>query len=192
MSSVNDILGNRLAGPASEQSAGQEMRRDKASSSEDSVEDGERSGSLREMVIKARRAMDLKGRVKDKLEEKVTAPAKIASGRAWQWSWFALIPSWGLSLIILDILWFGSLVTNLIAKPGEEWIPKKALAAGGDAGKLAGKAIGIVERMGLGLLNFIAFLIVMAVLAIIVWIADNTILVKVAETGVWVLEWVTK
>jgi hypothetical protein len=114
--------------------------------------------------------LNIRRRVREKaremVKEKVEIPAKMASSRAWQWAWWLLIPSWGLSLIVLDILWFGSLVTNLIAKPGEEWIPKKALAAGGDAGELAGKAIGIVERMGLGMLNLIAFFVVIGVLVI--------------------------
>lgn len=136
--------------------------------------------------------LNIRRRVREKaramVKEKVELPAKMASARAWQWAWYVLIPSWGLSLIVLDILWFGSLVTGLICKPGEEWIPKKAQAVAGDAGELAGKAIGIVERMGLGLLNAIAFFIVMAVLAILYFMADSLI-VKAVYYGTEVFEW---
>ena len=119
-------------------------------------------------------ALSARKKARSKVMEKAQAPTKMMSSRAWQMAWWSLIPSWGLSLIVLDILWFLSLVTGFVAKPGEEWIPKKALSVGGDAGKLAGQAMGIVERMGLIMLNFIAFIVIISIVVFIVWVSESS------------------
>jgi hypothetical protein len=49
----------------------------------------------------------------------------------------------------------------------------------------------LIDKIGLALLDFIVFFIVMAVLAILVWIADN-ILFKVLSTGVGAWEWIVE
>jgi len=122
-------------------------------------------GSLRQRVQAARQAMDLKAKAKQKLEEKVTAPAKAGTSRALQWAWLTLIPSFGLSLIYINIHVFLRFVfgEKLFCKLGEEWIPKQISAVGGEAGKRAGKSIGIVEVMGLLMLDLLVlFLILIA------------------------------
>ena len=134
--------------------------------------------SLREKVMAARRAMDIKQRAKDKIQEKVVAPVKTGTNNALRWAWMTLIPSFGLSLIYINLHVFLKMVfgEKLFCKLGDEWIPKPIKDAGGDAGKMGGKAIGIVEVMGLLMLDLAVFFIVFAVLAILVWIADNIVL----------------
>lgn len=133
--------------------------------------------SLRERVMQARRKMDIKQRAKDKIKEKITEPAKQGTNSILRWAWTTLIPSWGLSLIYINLHVFLKMVfgEKLFCKLGDEWIPKQIQTAGGDAGKTAGRAFGIVEVMGLVLLDLIAFFIIFAVLAILVWLADNIV-----------------
>ncbi|MDP2708503.1 MAG: hypothetical protein Q8O93_00405 [bacterium] len=129
--------------------------------------------SLRQRAMQARQALNLKERAKQKLEAKVTAPAKIATSNALRWAWLTLIPSFGLSLIYINIHVFLRMVLGekLFCKLGEEWIPKQVSAIGGEAGKGLGKSIGIVEVMGLVFLDLMAFFIILAVLGLLVMIA---------------------
>jgi len=129
-------------------------------------------GSLRQRVQAARQAMDLKAKAKQKLEEKVTAPAKAGTSRALQWAWLTLIPSFGLSLIYINIHVFLKAVfgEKLFCKLGEEWIPKPLAGAGGEAGKGLSKSIGIIEVMGLLFLDLVAFIIILTALGLVVMI----------------------
>lgn len=130
--------------------------------------------SLRQRVQSARQAMDLKQKAKDKIEEKVTAPARAATSNILRWAWGILIPSFGLSLIYINIHVFLRFVVGekLFCKLGEEWIPKQISAVGGEASKSVGKSIGIIEVMVLLFLDLLALLIIMSALGILVMIAD--------------------
>ena len=117
--------------------------------------------------------MDLKQKAKDKLEAKVAAPAKAVTNRALQWAWKALIPSWGLSLIYINIHVFLRMVVGekLFCKLGEEWIPKQISGVSGEASKSTSKSIGMIEVMGLVFLDLMAFFIILAALGLLVMIA---------------------
>ncbi|MCK4554877.1 hypothetical protein KAU19_08055 [Candidatus Parcubacteria bacterium] len=130
--------------------------------------------SLRQTVMAARRAMDVKQRAKDKIEEKVMAPARMGTNYALRWAWLTLIPSFGLSLLYINLHVFLKMVfgEKLFCKLGNEWIPKQAQAVGGEAGRAGGKTIGIVEVMGLLVLDLAAFLFIIAAIAILVLIID--------------------
>jgi hypothetical protein len=144
--------------------------------------------SLREKVMAARRAMDIKQRAKDKIKEKITEPVKMGTNRALQWAWTVLIPSFGLSLIYINTHVFLRWVfPSAFCKLGEEWMPKTVSEH--SSKNIAGTAFGIVEVMGLVLLDLVAFFIIFAIIAILVWLADN-IIVKVIIKGVEALQWV--
>jgi len=128
--------------------------------------------SLRQRIQAARQAMDLKAKAKQKLEEKVTAPAKAGTSNALRWAWLTLIPSFGLSLIYINIHVFLRMVVGekLFCKLGEEWIPKPLAGAGGEAGKGLSKSIGIIEVMGLLFLDLAVLIIVSGALGLIAMI----------------------
>ena len=130
-------------------------------------EGGDKSRSLRQRVQSARQAMDLKQRAKDKIEEKVTAPARAGTNRALQWAWKALLPSWGLSSIWINIHVFLRNVfgEKLFCKLGEEWLPKKAADAAGEAGKVVTKSAGLIEVMILIFIDVIIFFVIVSFVA---------------------------
>ena len=145
-----------------------QLRQEKLGSADkDRQADGE-SGSLRQRVQAARQALNLKEQAKKKLEEKVTAPARAATNRALQWAWKALILSWGLSSIWINIHVFLKSVfgEKLFCKLGDEWIPKEIAGASGEAGKTVGKAVGLVEIMVLAFIDIIIFFIIVGLFAL--------------------------
>jgi len=150
-----------------------QLRQEKLGSADkDRQADGE-SGSLRQRVQAARQALNLKEKAKQKLEEKVMAPAKQGTNWLLRWAWTSLVPSWGLSLIYINIHVFLRFVLGdkLFCKLGQEWLPKQISSVSGAPGEMAGKTIGIVEVMVLLILDLIAFFIVLAILALLVMIA---------------------
>ena len=151
-----------------------QLRQEKLGSADkDRQADGE-SGSLRQRVQAARQALNLKEQAKKKLEEKVAAPAKQGTNWLLRWAWTSLVvPSWGLSLIYINIHVFLRFVLGdkLFCKLGQEWLPKQISSVSGAPGEMAGKTIGIVEVMVLLILDLIAFFIVLAILALLVMIA---------------------
>jgi len=132
------------------------------------------SGSFRERWRAAKRAMDLKQKAKDKLEEKVTAPARAATSKLLQQAWINLIDSFGLTLIWINIHVFLRFVLGekLFCKLGDEWIPKQVSGAGGEAGKGLSKSIGIVEVMGLAMLDLLVMFVIFGTLGLIAMIVD--------------------
>jgi len=124
---------------------------------------GEKQQSLRQRYLAARQA-------KDKIAEKVTSPARAGTSKALRWAWMALIPSWGLSAIWLNLhvllkFIFGE---KLFCKLGDEWLPAKADAAAGEAGKTLKRGVGMIETMGLIFIDVIIFFVVMGLLTLII------------------------
>jgi len=111
-------------------------------------------------------------------EEKVAAPARAGTSRALQWAWRSLftvigfIP--GLIWINIHVLLKMIFGEKLFCKLGDEWIPKQVSAAGGEAGKMASRSIGIVEVMGLVFLDLMALLLILIALAVIFMLIDLT------------------
>lgn len=133
-----------------------------------------REQSLRERVMGARRALDLKERAKDKVEETVTAPLKMGSARLLQMAWFNLIPSFGLTLIWINIHAFMRMIPGLssaFCKIGDEWIPKEAKAITDEMGQM-GSAIGFLEKFGIVFLDIAAILILLILMATVMMILD--------------------
>ena len=173
---VENLMQNNptMSGSAQEQYAGREMRQNKMDN--DLSDQDEQPQSLRQRLVSARRAMDLKQRAKDKLEEKVTAPMRAGTSRLLQQSWLSILYTGGLSIIFLffyiNIHVFLRFVLGekIFCKLGDEWVPKKIKAMGGEAGKMGSRAIGIVEVMGLILLDVVVLSVVFVALALIIMI----------------------
>jgi len=147
----------------------QELNKEKrgAAGGEDGEETNNEPRSLRQRIAAARQAMDLKTKAKEKIEEKVVAPINKATGRALQWAWKSLIPSWGLSSIWINIHVFLKSVfgEKLFCKLGEEWMPKQATDAAGGAGKVLTKSAGLVEVMVLIFIDLIIFFVIVGLVA---------------------------
>lgn len=177
------LMGNTLR-PEQEPGAARELKGRRSGGGDEEGETG-KPRSLRQRVQAARQTLDLKARAKKKIEEKITAPAKIGTSKLLQQAWINLIDSFGLTLIWINIHVFLRLVLGekLFCKLGEEWIPKQISGAGGEAGKMANKSIGIVEVMGLAFLDLIVFFAIIGVIALLVWLADNLFLKVIYEAG---------
>ncbi len=137
---------------------------------EEEPEAGAEAASLRQRVMAARQALDIKKRAAEKLKEKVMAPLKMGTSRLLQWAWGVLIPSWGLSLLYINMHVFLRWVfPSAFCKLGEEWLPK--IVTGHSKDNIAGTSFGIVEIIALFFLDLIAAMIIIAILAFIVMIA---------------------
>jgi len=147
-------------------------RQDKMGAEDKERQEDAEPRSIRQRLAGARQAMDLKAKAKKKIEEKVAAPARAGTNKALRWAWLTLIPSFGLSLIYINIHVFLRFVfgEKLFCKLGEEWIPKPLAGAGGEAGKGLSKSIGIIEVMGLLFLDLVAFIIILTALGLVVMI----------------------
>ena len=152
---------------------------------------GGQSGSFRDRWRAAKRAMNIKQRAKDKLEEKVAAPAKAGTSKALRWAWMTLIPSFGLSLIYINIHVFLKWVVGekLFCKLGEEWIPKQIAGVGGEASKMAGSSIGLVEAMGLAMLDLLVLLVILGALGLIALIVSWATNPWEALKAIWSMSW---
>lgn len=159
-----------------ENSYADELRQAKNSPSappgEGEGESASEPSSLRERVMQARRAMDVKEKAKQALQKKVMAPAKQATSQLLKSAWRIMFSVIGFlpGLLYVNIHVFLKMVLgeNFFCKLGEEWIPKQAAAAGGEAAKTAGKGIGIIEVM---VLLFLDIVVLFVVLLSLMWVA---------------------
>jgi len=175
-----------------EQQRADELRRARTGGQKAEVkQDGNKSWAESRLAGRlAGREAEQKG-LKEKAVDKATAPVSMGSRRALQWAWTSLIPSFGLSLIWINIhVFLRTVFPNIFCKLGEEWLPKEVLEKTGTTGKAVSGSAFIIEAMALAALNFIAFFIIIAILAIIVWLADS-IVFKVISEGIGIWEWAT-
>lgn len=136
-----------------------------------------RPQSFRERVMAARRTKDEGEGLKDKITGAIAAPAKQGTSWLLKASWLNLIDSFGLTLIYINLHVFGHWVLGdkFFCKLGEEWAPKLAATGGKEIAKsfgTAGKIAGIIEIMGLLLLDLAVLLIIFMNLALIVIIVS--------------------
>ncbi|MDD4333296.1 MAG: hypothetical protein PHT51_04250 [Patescibacteria group bacterium] len=85
---------------------------------------------------------------------------QLGTSRALKWAWYALIPSWGVSILYINIhvilsSYFGE---KFFCKLGDEWLPPQA-AATGETGKAVSGFAGILEKIVLIFLDSILFMI---------------------------------
>jgi hypothetical protein len=152
----------------------------------------EEQGDIRQSKLAAlKEKANIKRRLKEKVNESVINPAKMATANGLRWAWLTLIPSWGLSIIYINMhVFLRFVLPDLFCKLGEEWVPKQAKALTGEAGGLAGKGIGILEIIALVIIDLILLILLLIILTIIVWISESLVL-KILATGEKVWEWLS-
>lgn len=109
-------------------------------------------------------------------EEKgvATNALHLASGRVLFSAWFALIPSWGLSLIWINIHAFMRLaLPQFFCKLGSEFVPKPLKKMVGKAGATIGAFAFLIESMVLVFLDILALSLVGALIALIVVVCSG-------------------
>ncbi|HLC89697.1 MAG TPA: flagellar export protein FliJ [Patescibacteria group bacterium] len=101
------------------------------------------------------------------------------TGHLLKLSWLNLLPSFGITYLYIAFHFMMAYFTplaGLFVKFGEEWIPKQAKAAGGQATKKATKGLELVEIGGcvlIGLLLLFIILGVFLIIALIVYAWEN-------------------
>ena len=120
-----------------------------------------KSTTIREAVLKKKNEDKAKGAI----AEAASGMAQTATGGLLKSAWSYLIPSWGLTLIWINIHVFLSWVmSGVFCKLGEEWIPKSMKKISGTASAL----LRIGEGMLLLILDSLAALLILGILAIVV------------------------
>jgi hypothetical protein len=118
----------------------------------------------------------IKQETKDYAKKKAAVPARMYTNSLLRWSWIVLIPSWGLSLIYINIHAFMRLIMpSLFCSLGDEWVPVPIKAASGYRGS---RIVRIIEKMVFALVEVIALIIVsiaLVFIAIIVYAATEPI-----------------
>ncbi len=148
--------------------AAEKLKEERARNNDPSGSEGgpEEQKSLREMVMEKRRTEEAKNNAASGIEEGL-GMSRTTSGLL-RTAWELLIPSFGLSLIYINIhVFLGAVLgENFFCKLGDEWIPKIA----GENIPQPGKMIGLLEKMGLLFLDLLALTIIFSILALIVMI----------------------
>lgn len=109
------------------------------------------------------------------LQEAAAAPIRKGTSQLLRSAWTNLIPSWGLTLIWINIhVFLGMIFGNkYFCKLGVEWSDQisGAMAKSGEVKKKldekAGSSIGLVEKMGVGCADLGCLIILIAVVALI-------------------------
>jgi len=125
------------------------------------------SGDIRADLMAKKRFREQAANKLEGKEGKVieASGANKATSELLKSAWKSLIPSWGLSLIWIDIHIFLSQVLgkDLFCSLGEEWFPK-GTPRNIDGAK---KSVGMTEGMAVGCLNIGCLLLILGVLALV-------------------------
>jgi hypothetical protein len=133
--------------------------------------------TLRQQLMQAKRDGGknvVKNKVRRKAEEKVFSPARSGTSRALRWAWRLLIPSWGLTLIYIDIhALMHFVVPDVFCDLGEEW-SDGIVGIAGKEGEGAGvsETAKIVEKMLFIFVNAAAFFIIFLMLGMLALLAQ--------------------
>ncbi|MBU0620135.1 MAG: hypothetical protein ABII99_02320 [Patescibacteria group bacterium] len=155
---------------------GNSYSKDKDDKNNGESKNDEQSQSLRQRVMQARRALNIKKRLKEKAAKKITAPIRKGTNWLLKLSWLNLIDSVGLSLIWINIhvglnKIFGD---KLFVKLGGEWLEEVKAGAGGE-GAPAGEAVEQGEKMirwvEIFVLLFLDVLVVFIILGVLYLLA---------------------
>lgn len=130
------------------------------------VEKGGRVASLRGRTLEKKAEAKAK---KDKEDKQESLVAGLASRSALRAAWLALIPSWGLSLLYINLhVFLRWLFPSFFCKLGDEWLPRAVKKAGGDASG----SIRIGEIMLLFAINLLLGLIILMSIGLVMTIID--------------------
>lgn len=136
------------------------------------AEAGSAPQDLRQAVMAKKNAEAEKKKKQPGRAAKSGSAIKTASKAGLRWAWSVLIPSWGLSLIYINMhIFLRWVFPDLFCKLGEEWVPKK-VSSEHSASNVAGTAFGIVEVIGLLLLDLIFGFVIFAALSFIIMIVN--------------------
>ncbi len=149
------------------QSTDNTIEQDK-SSQENTKEKVSTGGLLRQGIIAAKNARNIKEKTEEEVKRKIMSPARQVTSRLLRQAWYCLIPSWGLTSVYINLHVFLRFVLgkDLFCKLGDEWFPKQIQ-------NISGKAIGIIEAMVLLFINIIIAVIILIILSIIVFVVDS-------------------
>jgi len=178
MANVNNIDSRILAYPDTvrdeeERRVARELRENK-NRARNGVEEAapeEDNLSLRQRVFALKKAMKKKEDKEEGLKAKVLSPIKMATNQLLKRAWMTLIPSWGFSLIYINMhIFLRWVFPDLFCKLGDEWKPK--IVGEHSSKNIAGTAFGLAEVIGLFFLDLIAIAFIFSFLTIVVMIVD--------------------
>ncbi|MCG2700600.1 hypothetical protein L6267_00340 [Candidatus Parcubacteria bacterium] len=132
--------------------------------------------SLREKVMAARRAMDIKQRAKDKIQEKITMPAEKTFKAALRWAWMITFSVIGFlpGLFYINLHAFLRLIfPSFFCELGKEWQPEQSKNNVISATRI-GASIG--EKALLAFLDVMMLMIFAILYAVLAWVYENSIL----------------
>lgn len=160
--------------PAIQQLWAREMKKEKQKQvAQEAAEVVDEGTTLRQKMAAARIAKETKERVKQKAEEKVMNPARTGTTWVLRAAWLNLINSFGLTLIYINIhVFLHWIFPDIFCELGEEWVPKQVATK--STKNIGGTAFGIVEVMGLILLDLIFIFGIIGLCAIVLAIFDST------------------
>ncbi len=137
----------------------------------------ETSNSFRKAVLMAK-FQQAKQKLKQQKNIKKSNTVQAASGRALRWAWMMLTPSWGLSLIYINVHAFLSIIfPNMVCRLGEEWISPQR------RGEMINR-FSLIEWGILAVLDFAVFciiIIMITLLGIIIHFIDDSIIGKISK-----------
>lgn len=168
------------------------IREEKAQAGKEGAEQAEKSaGSFRHMLAMARNSRNKKEQAKEAAKEKVksaaTSPLKQGTSSLLKFSWLNLVDSFGLTLIYINMhVFLRWIFPSMFCKLGEEWMPKQVSVLNSGANEAAGvgRYFGIVEVIGLLILDLLFIIILIGVISSIMMILD----MAYAVIG-WFIEW---
>ena len=150
-----------------------------SSSSNDSSAD-DKAAEFAQNQVEARQQKAAADNQVQKQEQKKATDAKpnpvnSCSGSCLKKAWLNLIPSWGLTLIWINIHVFLQTVLGekMFCKLGMEWVPEELKKAQFEEAKKMGKVAGTFEGAGLACLDLGCLLIIIGVAALIYTLVDN-------------------
>lgn len=108
---------------------------------------------------------------KDK-DDAGSALTKMGTSHLLRWAWGVLIPSFGLSLIYINAhVFLRWIFPENFCKLGDEWLPKQVFGEH-SAKNIAGTGFGLVEVIGLLILDLLLLFVLLGGLAFIVMIVN--------------------
>lgn len=104
----------------------------------------------------------------------ITAPIRKGTSALLRQSWINLIPSWGLTLIYINIHIFGNIAISpkFFCKFGEEWVPERIRKQGDKAVKAFTGVLGILLTMLLFALDVLVIGLMFAAIAMFIFLVD--------------------
>ena len=146
--------------------------------SDSSVDD--RTAAFNQNQAEARQEQAASQAQTQKQEQKKLADVKpnqvnSASCSCLKQAWLNLIPSWGLTLIWINIhVFLGTVFSDKVfCKLGMEWVPDQIKKAQFEEAKKLGKVAGVFEGGGLACLDLSCLVILLSIITVIYILVDN-------------------